>query len=82
MLGVSVRALADAIAPALIAALAMAMIVTLVGSRLAADAATSRDLAILVAVGAAAYAGWLMLFSRSVVRDLIALVRKQPLQAD
>ena len=26
--------------------------------------------------------GWMTLFSRSVVRDLIALVRKQPLQAD
>jgi O-antigen/teichoic acid export membrane protein len=81
VLGVSVRALADAIAPALIAALAMAVIVTLTDRALPPLAPLPR-LAILVAAGAAAYAGWLMLFSRDVVRDLIALVRKQPLQAD
>lgn len=81
VLGVSVRALADAIAPALIAALAMAMIVALADRALPPLPPLPR-LAILVAVGAAAYAGWLMLFSRSVVRDLITLARKQPLQAD
>ncbi|MFZ5793850.1 MAG: lipopolysaccharide biosynthesis protein [Sphingomonas sp.] len=77
VIGTSPRAIADAIAPALLAALAMALVVTLVDEALPAMQAFPR-LAILVAVGAGAYGGWLALFARGVVREMIAVVRKQP----
>ena len=37
------------------------------------------ELAILVATGAVIYVGWLLVFSRTAVRELVAVVRKQPI---
>ena len=78
VIGVSPRALVGAIAPSAIAALGMAAVVTLVARALPPlDAPVT--LAILVAVGAATYGAWLALFARGTVRELIAVVRKRPL---
>jgi len=81
VIGASVRGLARAIAPALIAAVAMAAVVTGVDRALPALEMPLR-LATLALVGAAAYGGWLALFARSVVRELAATVRREPVQAD
>jgi O-antigen/teichoic acid export membrane protein len=78
VIGTSVSALAEAIAPALLAAVGMALVVRLVDTALPPMAPLPR-LAILVGTGAIVYGGWLMLFARNVVRELIAVVRKQPL---
>ena len=77
VIGSSLRAIADAIAPALLAALAMALVVTLVDGVLPV-LPTALRLLILVGVGAAVYGGWLAIFSRQVLRELMAVVRKQP----
>ena len=77
VIGTNLRAIGDAIAPALLAALAMALVVTLVDDALPAIGPLAR-LLVLVAVGSAVYGGWLLLFARGVVRDLVAVVRKQP----
>ena len=77
VIGTSLGQVANAIAPALLAALAMALVVTLVDGVLPEMASPPR-LLILVGVGGAVYAGWLALFARDVVRELIAVVRKQP----
>ena len=61
-----------------LSALCMAAVVTLVARALPPlDAPVT--LAILVAVGAATYGAWLALFARGTVRELIAVVRKRPL---
>ncbi|QNA86223.1 lipopolysaccharide biosynthesis protein [Sphingomonas sp. So64.6b] len=78
VIGTSVSALAEAVAPALFAAVGMALVVRLVDAALPPMAPLPR-LAILVVTGAIVYGGWLMLFARGVVRELIAIVRKQPL---
>jgi O-antigen/teichoic acid export membrane protein len=78
VIGASLRAIADAIAPALLAALAMALVVTLVDDVLPILHPALR-LLILVSVGAAVYGGWLAVFARPVLRELLAVVRKQPL---
>ena len=80
VIGTSPKALADAIAPALLAALGMALVVRLADTVLPPLAAPLH-LVILVAIGAAVYGGWLMVFARPLVRELIAIVRKQPLPA-
>ncbi len=80
VIGARVRDVADAIAPPLLAALAMAIIVGLVDGLIFAWAPLPR-LTVLVAVGGAVYAGWLTVFSRALVRDLIALVFKRQLGA-
>ena len=77
VIGTNLRAISDAIAPALLAALAMALAVTLVDDALPAIGPLAR-LLVLVGVGSAVYGGWLLLFARGVVRDLVAVVRKQP----
>jgi O-antigen/teichoic acid export membrane protein len=80
VIGTNVGALANAIAPALLAALGMALAVVLVDHLLPPLAPFPR-LAILVATGGLVYAGWLLIFARSLIRELIAIVRKQPLSA-
>ena len=80
VIGVSPRALAEAIAPSALAAIAMALIVMLADRALPPLPAPTR-LAALVAVGAAAYGIWLALFARATVRELVALVAKRPLPA-
>lgn len=80
VIGVSPRALAEAIAPSALAAIAMALVVMLADRALPPLPAPTR-LAALVAVGAAAYGIWLALFARATVRELVALVAKRPLPA-
>ena len=72
--------LGAAIAPPLLAAIAMASIVTLIDHALPPLPPAPR-LAILVVVGAAAYGGWLIAFSRGTVREVVALMSRQPLAA-
>lgn len=81
VIGVRLRDLADAVAPAALAAIAMALVVRSVDGALPAVQVQLR-LAILVAVGAAVYGAWLAVFARATVRELIAVVRRRPLQAD
>jgi O-antigen/teichoic acid export membrane protein len=78
VIGSNVRAIADAIAPALLAALVMALGVVMVDHILPPLHPLPR-LAILIAAGGAIYGAWLLLFARQVVGELIAIVRKQPL---
>jgi len=78
VIGTNLRSVADAIAPALLAALAMAVAVSLVDRALPPLHPLSR-LAILVATGGLIYSGWLCAFSRQVVRELIAIIRHRPL---
>ena len=78
VIGATVRQLADAIAPPALAATAMAAIVVLVDHTLPVMAPHPR-LAILVAVGGAAYSAWMLTFSRPIVRELVAIVLKRPL---
>ncbi|MFN3435929.1 MAG: polysaccharide biosynthesis C-terminal domain-containing protein, partial [Sphingomonas sp.] len=80
VIGVSPRALAEAIAPSALAAIAMALVVMLADRALPPLPAPAR-LAALVAVGAATYGIWLALFARATVRELVALVAKRPLPA-
>lgn len=78
VIGATPRQVADAIAPAMLAALAMALCVVLVDDALPPLAPLPR-LLILVVTGAIVYGGWLLLFARHVVRELIAVVRKRPM---
>lgn len=78
VIGTNLRSVADAIAPALLAAMAMAVAVTLV-DRALPPLQPSPRLAILVATGCLVYGGWLLAFSRQVVRELIAIIRHRPL---
>ncbi|MEG3089071.1 lipopolysaccharide biosynthesis protein [Sphingomonas sp. PB4P5] len=80
VIGTTALALAEAIAPALLCAAGMALAVWRIDGALPILAPLPR-LAILVGIGALFYGGALLLFARGVVRDLIAIVRKQPLPA-
>ncbi|KQS02854.1 capsule biosynthesis protein CapK [Sphingomonas sp. Leaf357] len=81
VIGTNLRALGDAIAPPLMAALVMATIVRLVDNLLLPPLHPFARLAILIAIGAASYGGWLLLFARPLIRELIAVVRKRPIEA-
>jgi O-antigen/teichoic acid export membrane protein len=76
-IGLSVRALIEALAPPLVAALAMAVIVLAADRLLLSGLAPLPRLALLAGLGALAYAGWLALFSRTALREVIALVRNR-----
>ena len=80
VIGARVRDLADAIAPSAIAAIGMAVVVTLVDRALPPLDAPVR-MAMLVGIGAATYGAWLALFARGTVRELIAVIRKRPVPA-
>jgi O-antigen/teichoic acid export membrane protein len=74
VIGVTPHALADAVAPGLFAALAMAAVVAVVDALLPPLAPPARLLA-LVVVGMLAYGGLLAAFARPIVREVLALVR-------
>ncbi len=74
MIGARLRDVADAVAPPLLAAVAMAMVVTLVDHALPPLPPFPR-LALLASTGVAVYGLWLVTFSRGVVREIIELVR-------
>ena len=80
MIGVRFGALANAIAPAALAAIAMLFVVVAVDQALPPVSVHAR-LALLVASGGLVYASWLLIFARGTVRELIAVLRKQPLPA-
>jgi O-antigen/teichoic acid export membrane protein len=75
VIGVSPSALAGAVLPALGAAIAMWALVTLVDAGLPPIGPATR-LAILVAVGAAAYGLWLFVWARPTWRALVATIRR------
>ncbi|MBB5696676.1 lipopolysaccharide biosynthesis protein [Sphingomonas yantingensis] len=74
--GLTAPALARAIAPPVLAGLAMAAIVALVDAGLPPVTPVSR-LAVLIGTGALAYGGWLALFARDTLAELIAFVRRR-----
>ncbi|WP_380784565.1 lipopolysaccharide biosynthesis protein [Sphingomonas sp. R86521] len=78
VIGARVRDVADAVASPTLAAIGMALIVGLVDDALPAIAVPLR-LGVLVGVGALVYCGWMLVFSRQAVRELIAIVRKRPI---
>ncbi|GAA0338427.1 hypothetical protein GCM10009087_56130 [Sphingomonas oligophenolica] len=80
VIGTDVRHVAEAIAPALLAALAMALAVILV-DRALPPLHSLPHLAILVAAGGLVYGAWLLLFARQVVRELVAILRHRPMPA-
>jgi O-antigen/teichoic acid export membrane protein len=78
VIGVRLRDVADAVAPALLASVAMAVLVGLVDRILPPLQAPERLVA-LMATGASVYGMWLAVFARPVIDELISVVRKQPL---
>lgn len=76
VIGVSFGALRDAVLPPTLAALAMGLTVTLLDHALPPLAQIAR-LAVLVGVGGAVYGGWLLLFARAQLNEMIALVLKR-----
>jgi hypothetical protein len=71
VIGARVRVVADAVAPALLAALATAVAIRLLDPTLP----PAPRLAILVAGGGLVYLGWLMLFARATLAAVIAALR-------
>ncbi len=78
VIGTTLRRIALAIAPAFLAAATMALGVMLVAALLP-PLPDWPELAILVASGAIIYIAALLLFARGAVRELVAVVRKQPI---
>lgn len=76
VLGVSLREVAKALSPPLLASLAMAAAVLTVDRMLAEPAQLVR-LAILVATGVAIYFGWLLLFARPALAEIAAVIRNR-----
>jgi O-antigen/teichoic acid export membrane protein len=76
VIGVTTRQLIEAIQPPVVAAVAMAVIVTLIDDILPTMPAPSH-LLILIACGAVAYCGWLFTFARKEITEVIALVRNR-----
>jgi O-antigen/teichoic acid export membrane protein len=74
LLAINGRQLADAVAPSALAALAMALIVG-VTDRMLPSVEPVAHLAILIGVGAFAYCGWLLIFARNSVVELVDAVR-------
>jgi len=77
VIGVSARALFNSILPPLLAASAMGLIVAIVDTALPVLPPLPR-LAMLVAVGGSVYAGWLAVFSRGVIDEIVAMARRRP----
>ena len=80
VIGVSAQGLGASILPPLMAAIAMGVSVFALDSGLAGWSAAIR-LSLLVAVGAAIYVGWLALFSRAVIDEIVTIVRRRPAPA-
>lgn len=80
VIGLSPAALWQAVLPPMIAATAMGLIVVTADNLLPPMPPPLR-LAVLVAVGASAYVGWLVAFSRKVVHDLADIALRRPITA-
>lgn len=76
VIGVRLRDLADGLAPPVIAATGMAVIVSLL-ARILPPMPVLAELALLGAAGVAAYGGWLALFARDTLDEVVALVRNR-----
>jgi O-antigen/teichoic acid export membrane protein len=76
VIGVRFRDLVDGLAPPVIAAAAMALAVSLLARMLPPMPALAQ-LALLGAAGVAAYGGWLALFARDTLDEVVALVRNR-----
>jgi O-antigen/teichoic acid export membrane protein len=74
VLGLSARKLAGTIMPVAYAAIVMGVVVVAIDAMLPPLMPPLR-LAVLVAAGGASYAGWLLLFSRTMLREVYAVVR-------
>ena len=74
VIGVRLHELAASIAPAVLASLAMALVVRLADLMLPPVEVHAR-FAMLVIIGAVAYAGWLLAFAADTVRESLAVVR-------
>lgn len=77
VIGVSARELGASILPPLVAAVAMGLTVVTIDTALVGWPAPLR-LCLLVAVGTAVYVGWLALFSRAVIDEIVTIVRRRP----
>ncbi len=80
VIGVRARDVGTAIASPALAAIAMALAVWLVDQSLPPIIVQAR-LAILVSVGGAVYAAWMLVFARATVAELVSAVRKRPVAA-
>ena len=76
VIGVRLRDLIDGLAPPVIAAAGMAVIVSLLARALPPLPALAQ-LVLLGAAGAAIYSGWLALFARGTLNEVTALVRNR-----
>ena len=80
VIGARFESLAAAVMPPVLAAIGMALVVT-IADRALPPLTTGPRLATLVAIGAAVYAGWLALFAREAMNALVAMIRG-PVQAE
>ena len=80
LLRVRASDVARAVAGPALAAIVMALIVAL-ADRILPPLAPYWRLAVLVPVGATVYAGWMLVFARPTIRELLAIARKQPVPA-
>jgi O-antigen/teichoic acid export membrane protein len=76
VIGLTIRQLADAVTPPVLAAVGMALIVSLIDRGLAPMPPLAH-LAFLVCTGAAAYGAWLLIFSREAIEEAIDMVRNR-----
>ncbi|MCX8476587.1 MAG: lipopolysaccharide biosynthesis protein [Sphingomonas sp.] len=76
VIGVRLRDLADGLASPVIAATGMAVIVSLL-ARILPPMPALAELVLLTAAGVAAYGGWLALFARDTLDEVVALVRNR-----
>lgn len=79
-IGVSWRALAEALAPAVLATAAMAVAVLAVRAALA-ELPSPVELGLLAAVGAAIYLGGLLVFARPMVSEIVVFLTRRQLAA-
>lgn len=76
VIGVPARALVDAVTPPVLAAVAMALVVSLLGRGLPPMPAAA-ELGFLVLTGAAVYGAWLLVFARGTVEEVLALATRR-----
>ena len=81
VIGFSFAGLARALQPGVLAAVAMAIGVTLIDRALLPPMAPHPRLALLVSSGVCLYAGLLLLFARPLVQEVAAFLRRQPAAA-
>jgi len=76
LIGLKPGTLIEAIAPPVLAATGMALIVSLLAKGMAPTSAVTQ-LAFLVCAGATAYGAWLLVFARGTIDEVLAMVRSR-----